>query len=280
MPVARRAVAGGELRAGDPRQVGREQRALQRAWRSRCARRRAARCRARAPRAGRGPPAARARPRAARRRARRSPAASAPERAPARAQRDDDARAVDAAARPSADLRQRSPAAAVEHRLGGERPLALGVAGHRDRPPGRSRVAAEHDQARVGQVAHAQLGDAAQRALLVERLVEQRARLGQQGGARQQPLALGLGAAARGDVAHHHDELAAGRRARDLERDAGELEHHAAAVAAPDRQRVAWCRRDRAPRAGGRAARPPRAPPARRGRRATRARSAPGTCSR
>ena len=51
----------------------------------------------------------------------------------------------------------------------------------------------------------------------------------------QQPLALRLGAGPRRGVAHHDDELLPGRGAGDLERDAGQLEQHAAA---PSRRRI------------------------------------------
>ena len=84
----------------------------------------------------------------------------------------------------------------VAQQRGHQRVLALVVVGCGDdaaHPIGR---VAEHDHAGRGHVAHAQLRDAAQRELLVERAVEQLARLGQQRGPREQPLALRLAALA------------------------------------------------------------------------------------
>ena len=94
---------------------------------------------------------------------------------------------------------------------------------------------AEHDHAGRGHVAHAQLRDAPERELLVERAVEQLARLGQQRGPGQQPLALRLGPPAGRHVAHDHDELAP---ALDVQRGAADLEVDPLAVAAPQRERL------------------------------------------
>jgi hypothetical protein len=75
--------------------------------------------------------------------------------------------------------------------------------------------AAEQDHARVGQVAHRQARERLEDPLLVEHGVEAGARLGQEGGALEQPLALGLRAGAGGDVAADDDHLGA---APELER--------------------------------------------------------------
>ena len=68
--------------------------------------------------------------------------------------------------------------------------------------------AAEEDHAGVGELADGEAGERVERRVLVELRIEGRARLGQERGAVQEPLALGLGARARRDVARDHDHLA------------------------------------------------------------------------
>ena len=96
--------------------------------------------------------------------------------------------------------------------------------------------AAEEDHAGVGELADGEAGERVERRVLVEHRIEGRARLGQERGAVQEPLALGLGARTRRDVAGDDDDLAP---VADLERHAGDLHRDAVAVAVADRDPAA-----------------------------------------
>ena len=133
-------------------------------------------------------------------------------------------------------------------------PLVGRVARDRRHAADRADGAAEEDHAGVGELADGEAGERVERRVLVEHRVEGGARLGQEGGAVQEPLALGLGARARRDVAGDHDHLAP---AADLERHAGHLHRDPVAVAVADRELVPGVRLALEPQlrvpAGGRA---------------------------
>ncbi len=237
------------------------------------ARRTAARCRARARRGGRGPRTARGRPPPARDRSRppghrgrgRGRSAARCSTSPALSPRPPIARADRVSPdRPRAAPAARPRGARARARRAATRRTLVGVS-----PSRITHVSASsrtHSRATLSIVA-----------LLVERLVEQLAGLGQQRRPGELPLALGLGAAALGDVANDDHHLAA---LLDVEPRAADLEVDELAVAAAQRQRERGRRRGPRRAARRRAGGPPRPRTRRPGRARSPSRPAPGTCSR